>query len=461
MEGVFVRFFHARRVPLRHVASLPFVMNRSHRWAAVCCLVVCLAVIAGCEKPRPVYSQYKDTIELKVGQTRQMELQNIPQGLTTADYTWSSETEAATVDKNGLVTARNPGKTRILAMAVLNGREHHERFLVTVPLVRGELRGLSIHKRNRANAKVAEVFDAAEDVPLLKGEKCFFEVFMDADNPILYEDEQFSWESSDPNLAKIHPALWKHSSPTHKVVEIHTLDVGESTLTVHFADGISKSIRLKIFESPDSFPYIKAMSQYQKPDIRNGTVYCKEPVLSRLWGKLPFEVNIMSYEIQIFPGSGELLQGFASAPQGKYAFILTTDLENEKIEGTINETSVIDFIATSMLPPELIPQSAAEIEYIMAIDFRAKQTGVYEQGTKAMQLYAVTSIKEAKTGKVLLSRFTAFGKVPPPKIHYRDGNLPEKAYGLFSEKQKRVMVQHLLSYIWSHEHKLNVKIGSR
>lgn len=421
----------------------------------LCSLLFSVVLLNGCDTDPTLYrNEHDDRITIRIGQTQQMVLKFIPEGLTPKDYGWGASNDGVEVDSSGLVTAVSSGRAVIYASANQKNEKYTEVFYIIVPIEQGEIRGLTIRKIvNMRNPKVGPLYADDKEIVLIKGETCTIGVTMDADNPTLNEDEQFMWDTSDQNIVKVQTGFWQYNYPkNHEGALIYASNPGEVLLAARFKDALSNNIRVKVFERTDSFEYIWEMGRDQKPVIQDNTV-----ILEKSNPKLPFRIAYPSGVIGIGSGSGEALNDIATQPKGKYAVIYTIDLGDDKIDGKVNESSLIDFKATSMLPWELIPQSSAEVEYILSVDFRAKQVGKYDGGTKAMQLYAVASVKDAKSGKVLRKLSTKEGYLPAPSIEFLEGAQPDLSFAEFDDSIHADLVQELISDVWRQEKNLSVK----
>ena len=337
-----------------------------------------------------------------------------------------------------------------------------------VPFEQGEIRGLSLSLTDGSSSDFAEI-------PLAVGMTILLEATLDADVPEFNPDEFVSWEISDPDIVEFATRNYDNNISGHgrndEIGEIVALSAGVVDIQASFKDVVSNTVRIRIYESQESFEYIHAIAPHNPPEIDGDSVALK----GRPEERLPFHltgisggsttsgnVSTSGYIMNLRPGSEELFDGFASDPQGKYAIIITPDFNNEEIEGTINENSHVDYEAMKMLPAELLPASASEIEFILSIDMRAQEKYTYDTGTKAMQIYAVASVKDAKTGKIIRTLSTKNGDPPPNYGYYDiDSEAPERAYGSFDWRTKINMVYELIADVWENERGLGAEFTSR
>ena len=424
--------------------------------------VFMIVPVLGCGSTTVSYP-YTEKVTLTIGQSQKMTLQHIPAGLTESDYEWRVGTDAVEVDSNGVVTAIRPGESRVRGFAKLKSTVYEEFFYVIVPVDQGEIRSLTLSTKGKSPTDFVEI-------PLAVGTKIQLEVAIDADDPRLNADERYTWNTSYPDLIRLETPTYSHvqgiPGKNDEIAVIEGLAVGEVVVTAQFRGVTSNSVRIRIYQSTDSFEYIRAITEFNPPVIKDNTVI----IDGRPNDKLPFFLTgaaggsgplASGYVMNLRPGSGELLDGLASAPKGKYAIIITPDFDSEDIEGIINEHSVVDLKAMRMLPAELLPNSAAEIEFILSIEYRARHQRTYGTGTKGMQIYAVAVVKDAKTGKVIRTISTEYGYSPPNYGYYNVGEEPpDKAYGSFDFNKQTALICKLIADVWQLEKGLTPEFKS-
>ena len=99
-----------------------------------------------------------------------------------SDYTWSSEdTNVATVDENGIITARNEGSTNIIATSKKSKKSN----IVEVTVANLDIKDFSITPNN----KVVFIGNTYEVVPAINNQKSII--------------ANYTWTSSNPDVATV------------------------------------------------------------------------------------------------------------------------------------------------------------------------------------------------------------------------------------------------------------------
>lgn len=92
-------------------------------------------VLDGCKKEAaegPDLELNKESIDLKIGETFNLKVTNLPEGASGVNIRWASDDDkVATVDQNGLVTATGTGRAIIAAWT--NNASHVAKCKVCVP----------------------------------------------------------------------------------------------------------------------------------------------------------------------------------------------------------------------------------------------------------------------------------------------------------------------------------------
>ncbi len=419
------------------------------------CLLVILALLlivctACTEEERITHGHnvdHEETITVSIGETYQLTPRYLPEG----EYVWSSGTGHVTVDENGLITAVDAGDSRLTAQLKIDNIIYLEFFFVHVPVDQGEIYGLIIETNVTPHTGVTEY-------PMLIGEKYPVTVTLDAENPILDTEDQYVWESSDPEIASVEGYNYQANKPDYfDTARITAHAPGKADITVRYK-GVENTVHVTVLdpETVSQLEILKTMAYFNVTTVSGDKAY----VIGGINDSIPISFDPVTHDATIRASADdvELLHEIASNPQGKYAVLMTVNFAGTDLDGVYNENTIIDYNAMSLLPPELLPYSMSEVEYVIAIDFRAEQVSSYENGTKAMLIYAESSIKDAKTGRVIRSLSTRQGEYPPNYIHYGEGNVHEYAYGSFAGEKKRQMMTEALTDLWQREYGLEMII---
>jgi hypothetical protein len=385
-------------------------MNRKRTAILLIAALMIIAALCACSHEREIANH---EVTVKLGETVQLTLDNIPQGKTAADYQWNCG-QSLSVSKSGLVQANEMGDSYVNATLTYKGTEYFEYFKISVPM---DLDEMSLDK-NKTMLLVGqqEMLTAKTSVELPNG-------------------HQIEWNSSDETVVTLERPenlMFNSHCNDYRLVAVGT---GRAVVTAS-CGGVEVSCEVIVYDpqTPDEIMAYLADWQSLRYIDADGTA-CVE--MNNAGISLPSE------------GIGSLI---GTAPAGKYLVAWDYDY-NHHVYSTVDKAAP-NYDYTALLPPEYRPHSLAEVEYIIRVtDGEAKQEATYEHGVKGMRLTAVIVLENAATGEVIETLYSAQGSSLPQSIIVPEESIPEYHYG--DPVENSVMenaLMRLLGDLWLENH---------
>ena len=325
---------------------------------------------------------------MNVGDILSLELANIPDGLTAADYAWPVEAEhVLSVDETGTVTALKPGQQTMYAHAVYRNRNYYEYFPITVV---SDISGISLN------------YPALN---LLTGDT-FTQLTVSPDGTWGMDEKPVTWSCTDSEEKYIELPLGGMDTYRKANQYIHAWNPGDSTDAVYPAE-------ITLTAAWNDFTAECLVTVYDKRDPRQVLAYINAGGLDGFYsldgGTVTLDGAFSSLNLAY---DAAAVDAMGAEPAGKYAVLFTTD-----------ESSQIGFGFMALLPPEYLPERFEEVEYIL----RARQgeyihMANYEGGAKGLMPTVEIVLENASSGETIEIIETLNGENNfPDKVWVADG----------------------------------------
>ena len=372
-------------------------VNSKKRWIIIQIFMLCLLPITSCTKQKEtVYVYHEEPVYISVGESAAFPLENIPEGKTAADFTWTITGDTAEIH-DGIVTGiqTHPsylsGKETANAELIVGNKRYSEVFNVVV------------------EKNIESIQLNYPSYTLLKGEE--ITITYKTDPKTLSKGQRVVWDITDEEIAE----LTEVSDPNKRLV-LKALNPGSTELVIK-TGGAEASSKVYVFDEPstanEKLRYLCArQDSFSEAGELNGSIN---------------EIEIPVSEIPQLGTNGS----------GKYMVIWECDYN--KLPGSsyteFDWNTKEDCSYTAALPLEIRPDTWEEVEYIIRVKADYMQVGTYESGIRAM-LNVVKITKESIDGEVIEELDQIQGDIPneiyidksmtpSPEAYY--GSLPDKS----------------------------------